>query len=91
MTLRLNSLTSDLSISEMGQVLSFDTILGSEDGGKRTSSRKKGLFQLHTGPWLCDRWGKRDIYFFQSHDGFIDTEYPFLVSKFTSNVQVSGT
>lgn len=90
-----------LSFSEMRRVLSLDEILGSIGGGKGTLPRKKRLeiavilansmLQLHTGPWLCDRWGKRDIYFLQSHDGFIHTDYPFLVSNFTSDLKVSGT
>lgn len=90
-----------LEFSEMRRVLSLDEILGSEDGRKKAFPRRKRLeiavilansmLQLHTGPWLCDRWGKRDIYFFQSHDGFIHTDHPFLVCNFTSDLQVSGT
>ena len=90
-----------LSFSAMRRVLSLDEILGSTDGEKRTLPRRKRLdiavvlansmLQLHTGPWLCDIWGKRDIYFLQSHDGFIHTDYPFLVCNFNPDRQVPGT
>lgn len=43
------------------------------------------LLQLHPGPWLAERWGKRDIFFFQSTDGTIHTHLPFLLSKFKSS------
>ena len=90
-----------LPFSEMRRVLSLDEILARKDGDNGTLPRKKRLeiavilansmLQLHTGPWLCDRWGKRDIFFLQSHSGFIHTDHPFLVSDFASDLQVSGT
>lgn len=89
-----------LSFSEMQRALSLNEILGSKGGGKGTLPRSKRLdiavilansmLQLHTGPWLCDTWGKRDIYFLQSHDGFIHTNYPFLVCDFTPDCQATG-
>ncbi|KAH0559169.1 hypothetical protein GP486_004293 [Trichoglossum hirsutum] len=49
------------------------------------------LLQLHTGPWLAEKWGKRDIYFFQSSDGTIQTSHPFLLYNFKSNNHTSSS
>ncbi|KAF8451453.1 hypothetical protein BDZ91DRAFT_809507 [Kalaharituber pfeilii] len=49
------------------------------------------LLQLHPGPWLRERWGKQDIYFFQSGDGTIHTQLPFLLYNFKSSNQSQGT
>jgi len=43
------------------------------------------LLQLHPGPWLGERWGKQDIFFFQGVDGIIHTHLPFLLSRFQSS------
>lgn len=43
------------------------------------------MLQLHTGPWLCDVWGKRDIYFLQYEDKLLHTEQPFLLSRFSGH------
>ncbi|WEW57129.1 hypothetical protein PRK78_002589 [Emydomyces testavorans] len=40
------------------------------------------LLQLYPGPWLKHEWSKKDIYFFQSSDGNIDTSYPIIVGNF---------
>jgi hypothetical protein len=42
------------------------------------------LLQLHTGPWLPETWGKRDIHFFQGSDGTIHLKHPFLLRHFRS-------
>lgn len=42
------------------------------------------LLQLHTGPWLQETWGKKDIYFLQGRDGVIHTTNPFLICHFGS-------
>ena len=42
------------------------------------------MLQLHTSPWLNETWGKKDIYFLQSHDGHIHSEHPFLIYRFKS-------
>jgi len=43
------------------------------------------LLQLHTSPWLGEVWSKSDIHFFQSEDGIVHTQYPFLVCDFASS------
>lgn len=83
------------SLSQMQRVLSLNEILGSKEGGKPTLPRRtrldiavilaNSMLQLHTGPWLCDTWGKGDVYFLQGDDGFIHTKYPFLICQFNSN------
>ena len=92
-----------LSFSEMRRVLSLDEILGKKDDatGKATLPRKtrlaiavilaNSMLQLHTGPWLCETWGKRDIYFLQGRDGFIHTKHPFLVCHFSPDSQAIVT
>ena len=42
------------------------------------------LLQLHTGPWLHETWGKKDIYFLQGRDRVIHTTHPFLICHFSS-------
>ena len=90
-----------LSSSRMRRVLSLDEILRNPEGDTRPLTRRSRLhiavilansmLQLHTGPWLCDTWGKRDIYFLESQDGFIHTAYPFLVSEFGQSHQAPST
>ena len=89
--------------SQMQRVVSLDELIGrkDEDSGKAVLPRRRRLaiavilansmLQLHTGPWLCETWGKRDIHFLQGHDGFIHTKYLFLVCDFNSNNQTTGT
>lgn len=48
------------------------------------------LLQLHTGPWLQESWGKKDIYFLQSRDGVIHTTHPFLICHFNSKQATAG-
>lgn len=48
------------------------------------------LLQLHTGPWLHETWGKKDIYFLQSQDGVIHTTHPFLICHFNSKQETSS-
>ena len=40
------------------------------------------LLQLHSGPWLCESWSKRDIFFLESQDGVIHTTHPFVICHF---------
>ncbi|KAK0511966.1 hypothetical protein JMJ35_005094 [Cladonia borealis] len=94
---------SDLSFSEMQRVLSLDGLLGTkEDASGRPNLPRRtrlaiavilanSMLQLHTGPWLCETWGKRDIYFLQGRDGIIHTEHPFLVCHFRSGNQALTT
>ena len=94
---------SQISFSEMQRVLSLDEVLGSKDdaSGKATLPRRtrlaiavivaNSMLQLHTGPWLCEAWGKRDIYFLQGRDGSIHTKHPFLVCHFSSHSQALTT
>ena len=56
-----------------------------------TVTLASSLLQLHPGPWLTERWGKKDIYFFQSADGTIHTHLPFLLCKFNGHVPQSST
>ncbi len=85
-------------------MLSLNDILGVTDEatGKAILTRKTRLaiavvlafsmLQLHTGPWLRDDWGKRDIYFLQDPDGFIHTEQPFLTRHFSPyTAETSGS
>lgn len=48
------------------------------------------MLQLHTSPWLNETWGKRDIYFLQSHDGHIHSEHPFVIYRFESRNHVKS-
>ncbi|KAL9633193.1 MAG: hypothetical protein Q9164_004845 [Protoblastenia rupestris] len=94
---------SQISFSEMQRVLSLDEVLGSKDdaSGVPTLPRRtrlaiavivaNSMLQLHTGPWLCEAWGKRDIYFLQGRDGAIHTKHPFLICHFSSHSQTLTT
>ncbi|KAI9668915.1 MAG: hypothetical protein M1829_005227 [Trizodia sp. TS-e1964] len=48
------------------------------------------LLQLHAGPWLADVWSKKDIHFFQSHDGSVQVKHPFLLHHFKSTNKTSS-
>jgi len=87
---------AQLLTSATQRVLSLDEMLGgnNEASWKATLRRTRlaiavvlahSMLQLHTGPWLCETWGKKDIYFFQDRDGFIHTEQPFLIGHFSSD------
>ena len=90
-----------LPTSGIQTVVSLDEILGGKDeaSGKPELTRRTRLaiavilaysmLQLHTGPWLCETWGKKDIYFLQGHDGIIGTGQPFLIRYFSSDVTES--
>ncbi|RPB25171.1 hypothetical protein L211DRAFT_806386 [Terfezia boudieri ATCC MYA-4762] len=82
------------------KIISLDSLLGTGKGRSSnlssalTTRRTRlevavilatSLLQLHPGPWLGERWGKRDIFFFQSADGIIHTHLPFLLSQFQSS------
>ena len=93
----------DLSFSEMQRVLSLEELLGAKDDASVTPNLPRrtrlsiavilanSMLQLHTGPWLCETWGKRDIYFLQGRDGIIHTEHPFLVCQFNPGDQALTT
>jgi hypothetical protein len=83
--------------SRMQRVVSLDELIGigKTANGKALLPRRRRLaiavtlansmLQLHTGPWLPEAWGKRDIHFLQGRDGYIHTEHPFLKGVFDSN------
>ena len=87
----------------MQRVLSLDELLGTkEDAGGRPKLPRRArlaiavilansMLQLHTGPWLCETWGKRDIYFLQDRDGVLRTGHPFLVCHFSPGKQAHRT
>ena len=93
----------ELSFSEMQRVLSLDELLGTKEDASGTPILPRrtrlaiavilanSMLQLHTGPWLCETWGKRDIYFLQGRDGIIYTEHPFLVCHFNPENQALTT
>ncbi|KAL8864939.1 MAG: hypothetical protein Q9198_009554 [Flavoplaca austrocitrina] len=43
------------------------------------------MLQLHTGPWLHESWGKRDVHFLQDQQDNIQAEHPFLVRQIGTN------
>ncbi|KAL9629957.1 MAG: hypothetical protein Q9204_004985 [Flavoplaca sp. TL-2023a] len=43
------------------------------------------MLQLHTGPWLHESWGKRDVHFLQDQQDNIQAERPFLVRQISTN------
>ncbi|KAL9036444.1 MAG: hypothetical protein Q9180_004296, partial [Flavoplaca navasiana] len=43
------------------------------------------MLQLHTGPWLHESWGKRDVHFLQDQQDNIQAEQPFLVRQIGTN------
>lgn len=80
------------------RIVSLEELLSKKAGeGKPTFTRRKrlslavilanSLLQLHTGPWLHETWGKKDIYFLQGRDGVIHTTHPFLICHFSSKKQ----
>ena len=92
---------AQLCNSETQRVLSLDEIIGGKDeaSGKATLTRRTRLaiavvlahsmLQLHTGPWLCEVWGKKDIYFLQDQDGYIHTEQPFVTHLVSSHAMAT--
>ncbi|KAI4259356.1 MAG: hypothetical protein L6R42_004593 [Xanthoria sp. 1 TBL-2021] len=42
------------------------------------------MLQLHTGPWLHESWGKKDVYFVQDQKDIIYVEQPFLVRQISA-------
>ncbi|KAL8650705.1 MAG: hypothetical protein Q9226_005028 [Calogaya cf. arnoldii] len=43
------------------------------------------MLQLHTGPWLHESWGKKDICFLKDQKDTIYPEHPFLVRQISTN------
>lgn len=90
--------SSKLSPSDISTVLTLESLINGSNATFQKSSASfprrtrlalavilaNSLLQLHTGPWLPESWGKRDIYFFQSRDGTIHIKHPFLLHHFKS-------
>jgi hypothetical protein len=87
------------SSAHIRRVLSLDALLGNkkpaEQGNTAVLSRHTrvslavtlahSLLQLHSGPWLNDKWSKRDVFFFQLEDGSVHVEHPFVLAGFYSS------
>ncbi|KAI4218960.1 MAG: hypothetical protein LQ349_008505, partial [Xanthoria aureola] len=43
------------------------------------------MLQLHTGPWLHESWGKKDIHFLQDQKDTVYADQPFLVRQISTN------
>ncbi|KAF8421820.1 hypothetical protein EV426DRAFT_711622 [Tirmania nivea] len=88
------------------KIISLDSLLGKGKGRNPNLSsaltRRRtrlevvvilatSLLQLYPGPWLGERWGKQDVFFFQSADGTIHTHLPFLLSQFQSSTTLQSS
>ncbi|KAI4206281.1 MAG: hypothetical protein LQ346_001177 [Caloplaca aetnensis] len=80
--------------ADVQKITTLENILGKKDPtvGQAILLRRSRLaiavtlahsmLQLHTGPWLHESWGKKDVYFLQDQKNNIHTEQPFLVRQF---------
>ncbi|KAL8915649.1 MAG: hypothetical protein Q9172_006803 [Xanthocarpia lactea] len=72
------------------RIISLRDILGGTSGDITQMSRgarmsvaltiSYALLELHSSPWLQDKWDKSDIYFWVEEQGNVIAEHPFLVS-----------
>ena len=84
-------------------MLSLETLLGnkktSEQGNSIVLSRRTrvslavtlahSLLHLHSGPWLNDKWSRRDVFFFQLEDGSVHVDHPFVLARFYSSKRMA--
>ncbi|KAL8962305.1 MAG: hypothetical protein Q9193_001272 [Seirophora villosa] len=87
--------------AEVQKITTLDEILGKkhEAAGQAILPRRSRLaiavtlahsmLQLHTGPWLHEAWGKKDIYFLQGQASTVCVEQPFLVRQINTNAAKS--
>jgi hypothetical protein len=90
-----------VSASQIRRVVTLDTLLTQHESSTFKLPRRmrlaialimaKSLLQLHPGPWLKEAWGKKDIYFFETHSGEVQTNHLLLVSNFISNKNSPAT
>ena len=74
----------------INRVISLHDILNGSSGQIKPMSRATrisvaliisyALLELHSSPWLQDKWDKSDIYFWIEEQGTVITDHPFLVS-----------
>ncbi|KAI4225882.1 MAG: hypothetical protein L6R36_003590 [Xanthoria steineri] len=81
-------------LANIQNIISLEGLLGKKSAHAMLPRRSRlaiavtlahSMLQLHTGPWLHESWGKKDVYFLQDQKDTIYADQPFLVRQISTN------